>query len=257
MFLFDKEGLLEWNLNFVFDHCGRNGTLNVYLKYIGTARSFSTGFTPKKGLHPYLRTIFMASGPKYKRINRTNMSAHEHVELERNGQLPEAQRKFEESDDLLWPKAIWFIVPNEFGERFNYYGSKPLFTKYLTRFYGLKTTDVVIWTSTNNFLTYFLPLFGAAISDSYLGKYKTIVYLSIIYAIGTILLATFSVPGWLVPLIPSSLSAEEVLSLKKAGEPLPGPRCILFFNILQRIIWFPHSGHLSYRCSSSLLVLEE
>lgn len=49
-----------------------------------------------------------------------------------------------QGDDLLWPKAAYYIVPNEFGERFGFYGSKPLFTRYLSRFYGLKITDVTV-----------------------------------------------------------------------------------------------------------------
>lgn len=73
-----------------------------------------------------------------------------------------------------------------------------------------------------SFLTYFLPLFGAAISDSYLGKYWTIVDLSIVYGIGTMLLALFSIPG-LVPLVKSSLSAASIAELIKKGAPLPGP----------------------------------
>jgi dipeptide/tripeptide permease len=123
--------------------------------------------------------------------------------------------------NLQRPKACSYIVPNEFGERFNYYGSKPLFAKYLSRFYGLKNTEITVWTSMNGFLTYFLPLFGAMLSDSYLGKYNTIVSLSVVYALGTIFLAVFSVPG-LVPSIPSALNQTEIANLVSSGTPLPG-----------------------------------
>ncbi|KAK9746150.1 hypothetical protein K7432_018212 [Basidiobolus ranarum] len=44
-------------------------------------------------------------------------------------------------------------------------------------------------------MAYFFPLLGAAISDSWLAKYHTIVYLSIVYFIGTILMAVFSING--------------------------------------------------------------
>ena len=73
-----------------------------------------------------------------------------------------------------------------------------------------------------SFLTYFLPLVGAALSDSYLGKFWTIIDLSIVYGIGTILLAVFSIPG-LVPLVPSTLSAAEIAKLIEDKSPLPGP----------------------------------
>merc|ERR550519_1217344 len=40
-----------------------------------------------------------------------------------------------------------------------------------------------------NFLSYFTPLFGAALADSVLGKYKTILYIAILYAIGQFILS--------------------------------------------------------------------
>lgn len=36
---------------------------------------------------------------------------------------------------------------------------------------------------------YFFPLFGALIADGYFGKYKTMVYISMIYAIGNTILS--------------------------------------------------------------------
>ena len=43
-------------------------------------------------------------------------------------------------------------------------------------------------------ICYLTPLFGAALSDSLLGKYDTVVYLSLVYLLGTGLLAFFAVP---------------------------------------------------------------
>ncbi|KAI8903175.1 hypothetical protein EDD86DRAFT_250582 [Gorgonomyces haynaldii] len=141
------------------------------------------------------------------------------LEAELNRDLD--QKLAEKGDDLLWPPACNYIIPNEFGERFNFYGSKPLFSKYLARFYGLKSTETTVWTSMYNFLTYFLPLVGGALSDSYLGKFWTIIDLSIVYGIGTVLLALFSVPG-VVPMV-TSLSADEAAALVADGGVLPGP----------------------------------
>lgn len=44
-------------------------------------------------------------------------------------------------------------------------------------------------------ICYFAPLSGAALSDSYFGKYKTVVYLSLVYFVGTLLLAVTAIPG--------------------------------------------------------------
>ena len=43
---------------------------------------------------------------------------------------------------------------------------------------------------------YFFPLIGAAISDSFIGKYKTILYLSIVYAIGLAGLSVTAIPSF-------------------------------------------------------------
>ena len=48
--------------------------------------------------------------------------------------------------------------------------------------------DAVILFHGFNFLCYFTPLFGAIIADSFLGKFRTILYLATIYAIGEITL---------------------------------------------------------------------
>ncbi|KAK9708255.1 hypothetical protein K7432_009755 [Basidiobolus ranarum] len=93
------------------------------------------------------------------------------------------------------PKAVWFIIPNEFGERFTFYGIKNLLQQYFKTAVGLESIDAKVQTHTFNMLAYFSPLIGAAVSDSWLGKYHTIVYLSIVYFLGTILLAVLSING--------------------------------------------------------------
>ncbi len=44
------------------------------------------------------------------------------------------------------------------------------------------------------FLSYFTSLFGAFLADSFLGKFKTIFYISIVYAIGQVTLSLGAVP---------------------------------------------------------------
>ncbi|KAI9297173.1 PTR2-domain-containing protein [Neoconidiobolus thromboides FSU 785] len=92
-----------------------------------------------------------------------------------------------------FPKAVPFVTINEFGERFCYNGIKPLVFLFLARVAGLKKesakTQFHVWVS----LTNLFPLIGAALSDSYFGKYNTIVVMSIIYLVGTSLLSVFSI----------------------------------------------------------------
>ncbi|KAJ3132333.1 hypothetical protein HDU90_007394 [Geranomyces variabilis] len=147
--------------------------------------------------------------PKVGRTFQTNSQTAPHlVELylkEINANLD--RELAAKGDAMLWPTACWFIVPNEFGERFAYYGVKGLFAKYLTGNVGFNSTQSTIWTSNFTSIAYFSPLLGAALSDGYLGKYHTIVGLSAVYAIGMALLAILSVPG-LVPYADGFASAD-------------------------------------------------
>ncbi|KAG0239091.1 hypothetical protein BGW41_007934 [Actinomortierella wolfii] len=97
------------------------------------------------------------------------------------------------------PKAIWFILPNELGERFCYYGVAPNLNKYFRLITGMSKEDAKVYSTTFNMLAYFFPLIGAALSDSFLGKWWTIISFSIIYLIGMIMLTVFSIPDLLGP----------------------------------------------------------
>jgi len=48
---------------------------------------------------------------------------------------------------------------------------------------------------TFNFLSYFTCLFGAFLADSFLGKFRTIFYISIVYVIGQATLSFGAIPG--------------------------------------------------------------
>ncbi|KAG0239092.1 hypothetical protein BGW41_007935 [Actinomortierella wolfii] len=97
------------------------------------------------------------------------------------------------------PKAIWFILPNEFGERFCYYGVAPNLNRYFRQITGMTPEDAKVYSTTFTMLAYFFPLIGAAASDSFLGKWWTIISFSIVYLIGMILLTVFSIPNLLGP----------------------------------------------------------
>ena len=100
---------------------------------------------------------------------------------------------------------MYYIVPNELAERFCYYGIRPLLRSFFMSSLGY-TKDVAMQLyHVFNMVCYFFPLFGAAISDSWLDKYHTIVYLSLIYAAGTVVLSVTSIPNvlGLPPAIPA------------------------------------------------------
>ncbi|KAM7375215.1 hypothetical protein PAMA_014345 [Pampus argenteus] len=88
-----------------------------------------------------------------------------------------------------YPISIFFIVVNEFCERFSYYGMRAVLVLYFK--YFLRWDDDFATTIYHTFvaLCYLTPILGAIVADSWLGKFKTIVYLSIVYTVGQVIMA--------------------------------------------------------------------
>ncbi|KAG5894366.1 hypothetical protein JTB14_015643 [Gonioctena quinquepunctata] len=100
--------------------------------------------------------------------------------------------ELEKNEILPYPKSVFFIVSNEFCERFNYYGMRTILVLYLTNILLYTEADAKIIYHTFTMFVYFFPVLGAILSDSYLGKFRTILYVSMIYAAGSIVLALTS-----------------------------------------------------------------
>ena len=65
----------------------------------------------------------------------------------------------------------------------------------MTTFKEWDSDDATALLHTFNMLAYFMPLFGSFLADSYLGKFKTILYLSGLYCVGSICLAISAMPN--------------------------------------------------------------
>lgn len=89
------------------------------------------------------------------------------------------------------PRGVPFIIGNEAAERFSYYGMLSILTIYLSR--QLNLGDVEGKKVVHLFATavYFLPLFGAWLADKWLGRYWTILSISLFYCAGHGALAVF------------------------------------------------------------------
>ncbi|XP_059935764.1 solute carrier family 15 member 1 [Mesoplodon densirostris] len=92
-----------------------------------------------------------------------------------------------------YPLSIFFIVINEFCERFSYYGMRAILILYFQRF--LHWSDNLGTAIYHTFvaLCYLTPILGALVADSWLGKFKTIVSLSIVYTIGQVVISVSSI----------------------------------------------------------------
>nr|XP_028562232.1 solute carrier family 15 member 2 [Podarcis muralis] len=94
-----------------------------------------------------------------------------------------------------YPLSIAFIVVNEFCERFSYYGMKAVLTLYFLYFlHWDENTSTSVYHAFSS-LCYFTPVIGALMADSWLGKYKTIIYLSIVYVIGHVIKSVGAIPS--------------------------------------------------------------
>ena len=90
------------------------------------------------------------------------------------------------------PSGVPFIIGNEAAERFSFYGMRSILivfmTTYLTNGIGhvavMDKYEATGWFHQFVATAYFLPILGAILSDGILGKYRTIIYLSIIYCLG-------------------------------------------------------------------------
>ena len=95
------------------------------------------------------------------------------------------------------PKGLPYIIGNELAERFSYYGMKTILiifmTKYLMDQTGtlnvMQREEALIWYHLFSSGVYFTPILGALIADGMLGKYKTIISLSLLYCIGHLVLS--------------------------------------------------------------------
>jgi len=95
------------------------------------------------------------------------------------------------------PPGIPFIIGNEAAERFCFYGMRTILVVFMTKYLldpsgalaVMKPEAAKGWFHLFVSAVYFLPFFGAIIADALWGKYKTILYLSIIYCLGSFTLA--------------------------------------------------------------------
>jgi len=95
------------------------------------------------------------------------------------------------------PTGIPFIIGNELAERYSFYGMKGLLTVFMTK-YLLDATgapapmqEAEAIATYHNFTAavYATPFLGALISDIFVGKYRTILSVSVLYCLGHLALA--------------------------------------------------------------------
>ena len=95
------------------------------------------------------------------------------------------------------PPGVPYIVGNEAAERFSYYGMNGILVFFMTHYLvsalgapdHMSDPQADAWYHTFVSCVYFLPILGAFLGDAILGKYRTILFLSIVYCFGHLALA--------------------------------------------------------------------
>ena len=93
-----------------------------------------------------------------------------------------------------YPKHVFLILGNEFCERFSFYGMKAILVLYFTRAFKYSDNTATAIYHAFNSICYFMPIFGAMLADGLLGKFKTILYLSVIYSLGNLVMSLGAIP---------------------------------------------------------------
>ncbi len=97
-----------------------------------------------------------------------------------------------------WPRGIAHIIGNEACERFSFYGMTAILKVYLVALLsaqsnGLSESAVRSQSTAvvHFFITgvYAIPMIGAVVADRWLGKYRTILIVSLVYCVGHAVLA--------------------------------------------------------------------
>lgn len=95
------------------------------------------------------------------------------------------------------PPGVPYIIGNEAAERFSYYGMNSILVVFMTQYLAdasgaldvMSKAEAGEWYHTFVFAVYFLPIFGALLADAFLGKFWTVMILSVVYCGGHLALA--------------------------------------------------------------------
>ncbi|MFG0245259.1 MAG: POT family MFS transporter [Phycisphaerales bacterium JB052] len=91
-----------------------------------------------------------------------------------------------------FPRGVPFIIGNELAERFSFYGMKGILVIFMTTYLlgpdgeaqNMNREEAMSVYHLFTMSAYFFPMIGALIADIFLGKYRTILWLSLLYCVG-------------------------------------------------------------------------
>jgi POT family proton-dependent oligopeptide transporter len=128
-----------------------------------------------------------------------------------------------------FPKAVPFIIGNEAAERFSFYGMRSILTLFLVKQFfnptGAASLSQQADAHANKLnhlfvmVAYALPFVGGMVADWFTGKYKLILYISMVYCLGHLLLSMFdgSLGGFEIGMLVVAIGAGGIKSCVSAN----------------------------------------
>src|ERR1700693_1226483 len=89
------------------------------------------------------------------------------------------------------PTGFWFVFFGELAERASYYGMRTLLALYMINVLGFSQAAGATVMKAFMAACYLTPFFGGWVAEKYLGRYKTILYYSLPYILGHVILGGF------------------------------------------------------------------
>ncbi|XP_062179763.1 protein NRT1/ PTR FAMILY 5.10-like isoform X2 [Phragmites australis] len=133
-------------------------------------------------------------------------------------------------------KSASFIIGVEIAERFAFYGVSANLITYLTGPLGERTAAAAAALNAWNGVAQLLPLLGGTLADSWLGRYRTIVFASLLYILGLGMLA-FST-------LLSSGSHQQCTTATAGGKTCPPSTLqVAFFYVSLYLVAVAQGGH--------------
>ncbi len=111
--------------------------------------------------------------------------------------MPKPQLRTQPLDTSAMPPGVFHLVANEGAERFSYYGMRAILVVFMTSMLmnaqgqldPMGEAEAKTYFHIFASAVYFFPFVGALLADAWWGKYRTIIWLSLVYCGGHVVLA--------------------------------------------------------------------
>ncbi|GFW01969.1 solute carrier family 15 member 2 [Trichonephila clavipes] len=158
----------------------------------------------------------MAKEEKPKTDEKNNARS---TEADKNNKKEPQEKNSENNkqDINKYPRAIFFLLGNEVCVRFSFYGIRTILTLYLVSNLNCSENFSAKIYHGYQIIVFISPIFSAILADAWLGKFWTIISVSILYACGNFILTFGALPNTLTLMRALSIVGLSILGLGNGG----------------------------------------